>query len=745
MKMFTRTVLSLAVLVASYACADELTLAQVQVQAVDTDNSFENVGAVSKINEERINQSVTGLDSVIRALPGTFTSMDTPQGTLSVNIRGTTGLGRVNTMVDGVPQTLFGITATSEEDGKFHESPPTTSAFGIAIDSNFLVGADIHRGGQSGGLGVNALMGSANFRTIGVDDILSDGRVLGGRLKYSYGSNKLGPNAMIALASQSPLGQGRIGGLLAVSGANKSTDYKRGDGKLASSNDYVIAKTQKPRSWLAKLEYNNNDQTLVLSGRDYKTNIGGRQLHSRSYGAMYQYRPESDWVDLAITANHSNNNQIFNENAKYGTLEQAKSFNTANYLDIHNTSYFYPALGEISSTYGVQYQNNDYRREAKATDGDALTNTAFSPAGTQQIVSYYLDNQLKKDNYTLDVGVSRVHTKFAGFKPACGETEGVPIPCFPRGEAVVSNDDVSTNGKIQLSFQANDWLTPFASYARTSRMPNIQEVFFGNEGGGSMNPFLKPEKADVAEVGLNISKSNLFQPSDNIAVKAVYFNSKIKDYIHVQPFFLSEQGQLTNDINNAGVGGFKALIAVNALQPVSSRGYELQANYVNDQYFANASYTHSKSDQPVNINSGFTDFGYSGGATDRLPETYWTLGLGANFLDKKLQLETQLKFYGKNVRLRPDGVDIDTSNYHLQHLPESPIITDLFARYRLNDKVALRLGVENAFDKLYIHPLNSQNATSSQVDFDEKTEENIYSYTNYARGRTFSVGATVDF
>ena len=38
-------------------------------------------------------------------MAGTYTQIDPLQGTISVNIRGMNGLGRVNTMVDGVTQT----------------------------------------------------------------------------------------------------------------------------------------------------------------------------------------------------------------------------------------------------------------------------------------------------------------------------------------------------------------------------------------------------------------------------------------------------------------------------------------------------------------------------------------------------------------------------------------------------------------------------------------------------------------
>lgn len=47
-----------------------------------------------------------------------------------------TGVGRVNTMVDGVTQAFFG---TSADNGKFHTGQGNirTSGFGAMIDQNF--------------------------------------------------------------------------------------------------------------------------------------------------------------------------------------------------------------------------------------------------------------------------------------------------------------------------------------------------------------------------------------------------------------------------------------------------------------------------------------------------------------------------------------------------------------------------------------------------------------------------------
>lgn len=740
---FQKTLLCLTILASIQAVADdnekvpEVTLEEIKIIATNS-KTFTTAGAVSQADEEKISRTSGGLDSVVRALPGSFTFMDDRQGTLKVNVRGMTGLGRVNTMIDGVPQTNFGVTATNE-NGSFHDSQenaPTTSSFGASIDSNFLVGVDVNRGGQGGSHGINALVGSANFRTIGVNDVLLDDKNVGIRTKYTYGDNKLGHNGMVALAGRHQFDKvGTLGAMIAFSGANKSSDYKRGDKQLASSNAYNPARIQKPRSYLAKIEYDTPEHHFLLSGRQYNINIGGRELANDSYGFEYRYQPNSDWVNTKFLANTTNNSQVFNKDAKYFLFEKASTTNRANYFDLSNTSVFNLANIQVRSQYGVSFQRNDYTRKAQAVDEDNFNYTTFSPSGKQKIGSLYVNNTFSKDIYDVDVSLSRVKTDFSGYKPACDDN----VPCFPKGEAIIGNTHYNTNGKIQLSAKVHDAFTPFVSYARTSRMPNIQEVFFNNEGGGSMNPFLRPEVADTYEIGFNTFKHGVFGKNDTLGFKALYFNSKIKDYIHSQSFFLKKNGSLTTDSNEADIAGFHAQISVNSPDKVTSKGYEVQANYDTGKYFANLSYTNETSDQPLNINSGHHDFGFTGGAMDKLPEKYWTLELGSRFFDEKLQVGATLKSYGKNVRVRPDYLDFEGGE-RLQQMPNNPIITDLFARYELNKHATFRFGVENTFDKLYIHPSNSQNNNYAQFNDDGST-----SFTNYARGRTITVGADFRF
>ena len=92
----------LAICLAS-ADAKDVDFSTLEVSATEVKNSekaFSTPGAVS--SREDIRSENQSIDSVVRSLPGSYTQIDQSQGSVSVNIRGLTGLGRVNTMIDGV-------------------------------------------------------------------------------------------------------------------------------------------------------------------------------------------------------------------------------------------------------------------------------------------------------------------------------------------------------------------------------------------------------------------------------------------------------------------------------------------------------------------------------------------------------------------------------------------------------------------------------------------------------------------
>ncbi|MCG9509450.1 TonB-dependent receptor plug domain-containing protein, partial [Providencia rettgeri] len=244
--------------------------------------ALEKPGAYNAVGTENKLQS---MDKIIRTMPGTYTQMDGSQGTVNVNLRGLSGFGRVNMMVDGITQSYYGISPSQYTHGQ-----QPNNDFGALIDPNFIVEIEVEKGQLNGGNSVNALVGSANFRTIGIDDVIFKDNLYGLRSKASWGDNGLGYNGMVAVAGKTLLqDDGYFGGLIAVSGHNIPGSYKNGDG--FDSDDFATDSTfkQKPQSQLAKLKYKPNDShELEFSGRFLQNKLTRRKINSEDYYIKYK-------------------------------------------------------------------------------------------------------------------------------------------------------------------------------------------------------------------------------------------------------------------------------------------------------------------------------------------------------------------------------------------------------------------------------------------------------------------------
>ncbi len=216
----------------------EETLGQIDVvEKVISNDKKPFTEAKAKSTRENVFKETQTIDQVIRSIPGAFTQQDKGSGVVSVNIRGENGLGRVNTMVDGVTQTFYSTALDSGQSGG-------SSQFGAAIDPNFIAGVDVNKSNFSGSSGINALAGSANFRTLSVNDVITDDKPFGIILKGMTGSNATKSNFMTTAAGRKWLDNGGyVGVVYGYSQREVSQDYRIGGGeRLASLGQDILAK-----------------------------------------------------------------------------------------------------------------------------------------------------------------------------------------------------------------------------------------------------------------------------------------------------------------------------------------------------------------------------------------------------------------------------------------------------------------------------------------------------------------------
>ncbi|PSM52270.1 TonB-dependent receptor [Campylobacter blaseri] len=365
----------------------------------EKDKAYMKSGAVS-IRDE-INKQDKDLDAVIRSAPGTFTQMNKASGAVSVNIRGGTGFGRVNTMVDGVTQTFY--SSGGDTGGKGGAG----SQFGASIDPAFLTSVEINRGSFKGAGGSNALMGSANFKTIGVDDILRFDRNIGGMIRYQNGNNDMKPEYMVALAGKSIFDYGGwLGVLYGYSRKTITQNYKIGGGethkeRMDKKVNHLIDKIagaggwfcrsgdqdcidnevrkynvvpfdpekvkQKPENHIFKIEYGDDYNILELQYRKGTNHLAGRSIENDTKQINYNFSiPDNNFMNLNLLYSKNENSQNYDIGSSIinrTIIKPLKGYNKSTIFDISNTFEFnFPFDTTLNITTGVNRLENKYSR-----------------------------------------------------------------------------------------------------------------------------------------------------------------------------------------------------------------------------------------------------------------------------------------------------------------------------------------------------------------------------------------------
>ncbi|WP_350305318.1 TonB-dependent receptor domain-containing protein [Photorhabdus viridis] len=709
-----------------------------EVRAMEKPGSYSSKGEDTKL------QSV---DSILRSMPGTYTQIDPGQGTVSVNIRGLSGFGRVNMMVDGVSQSFYGTSPTSPAHGT------TYSQFGAIIDPNFIVGIDVNRGQSDGSDSVNALVGSANFRTIGVDDVIFAGNSLGIRTKVNYGNNGIGHNGMIAVAGKTSAfnSEGSIGAMLAVSGHSIDAHYKNGDGVLSDEFATNESFKQKPNSQLIKINIKPSDfHDMELSGRNYHNKFTRRHIDSRDVYLKYNYAPFSEWIDIKLLASTSEGTQRYEGDSLYKLLN-SNAKNRSDAIDISNISRFGYGDTDFELTFGSKLMKTEYsrttnsvysgkgqdaeeRKKYEKTDSEVKENNVFAPSGKQDIASIYGGLKISRGIYRADISFNYMDYSVKGHKPACD----LRIPCFPQWETELDLKQRGFNPGVLLSAEIIPEFQPFVSYARSMRAPNIQEIFYSNEGGGSMNPFLKGETSDTYQIGFNSFRPDLIVKGDTFRLKASWYQSKIKDYILSEIWLICGNRKTCRADSSVDYDtvdpNIKMYIYHNSLTPVKISGYEISADYDAGIFYSKLAYSWQKTRQPTSAATAH----FGADPVSQLPDSFMILDTGVRLFDEKVRVGAIVKYTGDSHRLDPDQYNVDDDGrVILQKEPKIPTIVDLYSDYQINKNVLLKFSVQNLANKNYSEALNRANSSPLMI---EQT-----SSMQTARGRTYIAGAEIRF
>lgn len=671
------------------------------------------------------------LNDVLRTGAGLYTGHDIGQGGVSVNLRGLEGMGRVNTMIDGINQTTYQANPTHGWSGNV-----------AIINDDFIAGTEVERGLSHGASGSNALGGSVNFRTISSGDLVQEGQEWGSRLTLRNGNNGYGINGMIGLAHRRQWDNGGHFGALFAFGGKTRGAYQNGAGELIAGDELADGAAQEAaahiRNFMTKLEYApNRYHSLKLSyiGNRSHTynNHTPMNLRTDSGQLQYRYNPLSDWVDVNAGLAYTHSQQQMAKDDHDNGFQGRTLHNPTWQLNLSNRSQFEWGNADFNMHYGLQLQRTRYH-----VDQSQIHNPVFSlvlSRGKSHINTLFWENELNWGRWTLTGGARYEQYRYGGHLP---EMDPAYPYIFPRGGNIRFTRRANHfNPYIGLAFKAADWLQLYTTYAHTSRAPLVQEFMSGSSNGSStvygVNPYLKSETSRNLDLGLNIFKHGWLTPTDTLRFKANYFTNRVRNYIYEERFYICDdmtRCDIDTYLNTNSSTVAPLTLYINTPDTTRIRGWEIEGGYDFGRGFINLSYSNIKTSLPINFNTEFV------GNTQDQPETRLIVDIGTRWLDNKLTIGARMTRTTGDSTVGETNDDVPSR----ERLPNNPAIFDVYAKYNLTRNAKLFFNIENLTNAVYNYPLSRGTLGTGNIG-------GAAGWANQGtgRGRTFSAGFTLNF
>lgn len=513
----------------------EETLGQIDVvEKVISNDKKPFTEAKAKSTRENVFKETQTIDQVIRSIPGAFTQQDKGSGVVSVNIRGENGLGRVNTMVDGVTQTFYSTALDSGQSGG-------SSQFGAAIDPNFIAGVDVNKSNFSGASGINALAGSANFRTLSVNDVITDDKPFGIILKGMTGSNATKSNFMTTAAGRKWLDNGGyVGVVYGYSQREVSQDYRIGGGeRLASLGQDILAKEKEAYFRNAGYVLNPAGQwTPDLSKNHWSCNDPDNPRLADS-------KPFTSSTDLSKVCK-----QWYRDSKKEEILKQLKKKNPSEIPDLQqditktdksfedNKEQYSVApiepgsLQSRSRSHLLKFEYSDDRHTL-----GAQIRTLDNKIGSRKIENrnYQVNYNFNNNSY-LDLNLMAAHNIGKTIYPKGGFFAGWQVADKLIAKNVANIVDINNSHTFllpkEIDLKTTLGFNYFTNEYSKNRFPEELSLFY-NDDSHDQGLYSKSQRGRYSgSQGLLPQRSVILQPSGKQKFKTVYFDTALSKGIY---------------------------------------------------------------------------------------------------------------------------------------------------------------------------------------------------------------------
>ncbi|WDU48409.1 TonB-dependent receptor [Taylorella equigenitalis] len=649
------------------------------------------------VDDEDIHLKSGGdLQQSIRTMPGVFTNQSSNQPGIEISIRGLSGYGRINTMIDGVPQNFKNVSGHTSSGNNL-----------IYIAPELVSGVSVTKGVVSGAHGTGTLGGSANIQTLSEDDLLASSNS-GGLGRIQFGNNGADAQGLLAIGHRFTNVGSEKGTLsFVVAGAFKNEDnYKTGEGKNLSSSN---SSSNSPLSGLFKIRYKPNEKhQFDIGSIVYKNTFNNSNyewdVKNTTLTAQYAYTPNTPLVNLSANSYYNKTVLDYAEGIGGGYAGR-KIENSTWGFNISNTSYLNTINQyDLRLNYGVAWDHNSYIPKRKR---------GGNHPGKMDKASVFTDMQWQLGKISLLAGLRYDYFRLNGYRPPYPPgIAGCPSSASMCGDLWEHISDSKVLPNIGFKFDIVDGLSFYGMYARTYRPPSTHEVFYAGtpfrnqKGTGATNNLkLKGETSDGFDLALSYQHNNVLFKDDYLNFRLGYFNNRIKDFIF-------------NDINEVEGLPYPLAMWVNSKSDVHTKGYELSFNYDAHLVYLDISYSNNKiTKQPIGLGTGI-----NGGTASIAPETIWTVYLGTRLLNERLNIGARHRQYSSSKAAKGQFTD----ESYWKELPGYSLL-DLYGDFKINKNIDIYFTIENLEDKKYGY--------AGSMTYESET----------GRGRTFKAGVQARF
>lgn len=681
---------------------------------------YETPGAVAVVTREQMERiPPRSIGDVLSDVAGVYSAGSRQTGALSVNIRGMQDFGRVNVMIDGTRQ-------------NYQQSGHGANG-SVYVDPELLSRVDITKGPSSTAGGAGVIGGVVNFRTLEAEDLLRPDARYGGQVTATTGNNAYRFSGSAAAAIR------LTPSLSFVAGVSRKSlgDFKPGSrGGLSDSSveqtvwpAYILG--QQYWSGLAKLSWQpspSHHLKFSYLGFDTRRDLSressaNSRVQRETLIGNYEWTPDNSWFDVASSLYYTRTrNQEQRDGSDvfgYGAYDVRYQTSTVGGT-LENTARFDLGSVNVAWRLGGEFFH-DWTSPQAQTEGASLQDqanynsvwfTGSTPEGQRTVVSAFTEATLRHGDWLEATG--GVRYDWYGLKGdgkimagSIANPPGVrPGTTYIWTAFGVDRNASAVSPKLTVAVKPWQPLQLFASASRGMRPPAITETLLSGSHPGNLllyypNPNLREERARNWEVGANLILNDVALQNDSLKLKAVWFDSKVKDYMA-----MAVVKSPTGDSNE---GSFAPRAYVNLNDPFRSRGLELQLEYDADVVFGALTYTHMVTHTgeggydpyPLGSVSGYpaTRLGQPGDNNIGYmlpPRKMMSLTLGTRLLDRKLTLGSRLRLRSpQHVQVAEQLSDLRVANV------AGARIFDLWASYAVTPDITVRLSVENLTDRNY--------------------------------------------